>query len=86
MGEAVDSFEIVVSYQGPCTEYTHTSTWFLYGTARQHTLTGLKEFSNYTITMVAVNDAGKSEQSSRSFVTMTDGTYLSNICKALPTI
>ena len=36
-------------------------------------LTGLKEFSNYTITMVAVNDAGKSEESSTSAVTMTDG-------------
>ena len=49
-------------------------------------LTGLKEFSNYTITMVAVNDAGKSEESSRSVVTMTDGKYLSKLCQVLPTI
>ena len=86
MGEAVDSYEIVVSYQGPCTGITHTSSWFLYGTARQHMLTGLKEFSNYTVTMMAVNDAGKSEESSRSVVTMTDGKYLSKVCKLLPTI
>ena len=79
MGEAVDSFEIVVSYQGPCTGITHTSSWFLYGTASQHTLTGLKEFSNYTVTMVAVNDAGKSQESSTSIVTMTDGKYLSKV-------
>ena len=72
----VDRFEIVASYQGDCTGVTYTSTWFLYGTARQHTLTGLKEFSNYTVTMVAVNDAGRTEQSSRSFVTMADGMYL----------
>ena len=58
--EVVDSFEIVVSYEGLCIGYTHTSSWFLYGTARQHTLTGLQEFSNYTVTMVALNDAGKS--------------------------
>ena len=86
MGEAVDGFEIVVSYQGPCTGITHTSSWFLYGTTRQHTLTGLKGFSNYTVTMVAVNDAGKSEEHSRSVVTMTDGKYLSEVCKVLPTI
>ena len=83
VGEVVDSYEIVTSYKGKCTGVTHTSTWFLYGTARQHTLTGLKEFSNYTVTMMAVNDAGKSEQSSTSFVTMADGMYLNNICKAL---
>ena len=83
MGEAVDSFEIVASYQGPCTGITHTSSWFLYGTARQHMLTGLKEFSNYTITMVAVNDAGKSEESSRSVVTMTDGEGLSKVLPAI---
>ena len=85
LGEVVDSYEIVTSYQGDCTGVTHTSTWFLYGTARQHTLTGLKEFSNYSVTMMAVNDAGKSEQSSRSFITMADGMYLSNIC-TIPTI
>ena len=85
VGEVVDSYEIVSSYQGECTGVTHTSTWFLYGTARQHTLTGLKEFSNYSVTMMAVNDAGKSEQSSRSFITMADGMYLSNIC-TIPTI
>ena len=85
-GEAVDSYEIVVSYQGPCTGITHTSSWFLYGTARQHMLTGLKEFSNYTVTMMAVNDAGKSEESSRSVVTMADGEYLSKVCQVLPAI
>ena len=49
-------------------------------------MTGLKEFSNYTVTIMAVNDAGKSEESSRSVVTMTDGKYLSKVCKVLPTI
>ena len=80
MGEVVDSFEIVATYQGPCTGFTHTSTCaILYGTARQHTLTGLEEFSNYTVTMVAVNDAGKSERSSRSVATLANGSYFSTI-------
>ena len=46
-------------------------------------LTGLKEFSNYTVTMMAVNDAGKSEESSRSVVTMADGEYLSKVLPAI---
>ena len=36
--------------------------------------------------MMAVNDAGKSEESSRSVVTMTDGEYLSKVGKVLPTM
>ena len=79
VGEVVDSFEIVASYQGPCTGFNHTSTWFLYGTARQHTLTGLKEFSDYTVTMVAVNDAGRSEWSSKTVTTLANGSYFSTI-------
>ena len=76
VGEVIDSFAIEVSYQGPCAEFTHTSIWnILYGTARQHTLTGLKEFSDYTVTMVAINDAGRSEQSSTNVVTIADGMY-----------
>ena len=78
--EVVDSFEIVATYQGPCTGFTHTSTCaILYGTARQHTLTGLKEFSDYTVTMVAVNTAGRSERSSKTVTTMTTGSYFSTI-------
>ena len=46
------------------------------GTTRRYILTGLQEFSNYTVTVVAVNDAGGSEESSENVVTMADGMYM----------
>ena len=49
------------------------------GTTRQHILTGLQEFSNYTVTVVAVNDAGRSEENSVNVVTMADGMYVCTI-------
>ena len=76
MGDVVDSFEIVVSYQGPCIGFTHTSTCnILYGTARHHTLRDLQEFSNYTVTIRAENIAGRGEKCSTNVVTMADGKY-----------
>ena len=75
----MDSFEVAFSYQGPCSGFTHTNTTIVGGTTRQYTLTGLQEFSNYTVTVVAVNDAGKSEENSVNVVTMADGTYVCTI-------
>ena len=59
-GEVVDSYEVSFSYQGPCSGFNHTNTTTVDGTTRQYTLTGLQEFSNYTVTLVAVNGAGRS--------------------------
>ena len=78
-GEIVDSFEVSFSYQGPCSGFNHTNTTIVGGTTRQYTLTGLQEFSNYTVTVVAVNGAGRSEESSVNVVTMADGTYVCTI-------
>ena len=75
-GEVVDSYEVSFSYQGPCSGFNHTDTTTVNGTTRQYTLTGLQEFSNYTVTVVAVNDAGRSEESSENVVTMADGTCI----------
>ena len=72
-GEVVDSYDVSFSYQGPCTGFNHTNTTTVNGTARQYTLTGLQEFSTYTVTVVAVNGAGRSEESRESVVTMEDG-------------
>ena len=69
----MDSYEVSFSYQGPCSGFNHTSTTTVDGTTRDYTLTGLHEFSNYTVTMVAVNDAGRSEESSVNVVTLPDG-------------
>ena len=64
------------SYQGLCSGFNHNNTITVNGTTRQHTLTGLQEFSNYTVTLVAVNVAGTSGESSQNVVTMADGTYV----------
>ena len=78
-GEIVDSFEVSFSYQGPCSGFTHTNTTTVDGTTRQLILTGLEEFSNYTVTVVAVNDAGRSEENSVNVVTMADSMYICTI-------
>ena len=79
----MDSYEISFSYQGPCTGFNHTNTTTVDGTTRQYTLTGLQEFSNYTVTVAAVNGAGRSEESSENVVTLPDGMLE---CKILPSI
>jgi len=72
-GEIVDNYEVSFSYQGPCSGFNHTNTTTVDGTTREYTLTGLQEFSNYTVTVVAVNGAGRSEESSENVVTMSNG-------------
>ena len=74
----MDSYEVSFSYQGPCIGFNHTNTTAVDGTARQYTLTGLQEFSNYTVTVVAVNGAGRSGGSSVNVVTMGDGTCVNS--------
>ena len=71
----MDSYEVAFSYQGPCSGFNHTNTTTVDGTTRQYTLTGL-QFSNYTVTVVAVNGAGRSEESSVNVVTLPDSTYV----------
>ena len=71
--EVVDSYAVSFSYQGPCSGFNHTSTTTVDGTARQYTRTGLQEFSNYTVTVVAVNGAGRSGESSLNVVTLANG-------------
>ena len=69
----MDSYEVSFSYQGPCSGFNHTNSTTVHGTTRQYTLTGLQEFSNYTVTVVAVNGAGRSEESSENVVTLVNG-------------
>ena len=77
-GEVLESYEVSFSYQGPCSGFNHTNTTTVAGSTRQYTLTGLQEFSNYTVTVVAVNGAGRSEESSKNVVTMGDGTCVNS--------
>ena len=78
-GEIVDSYDISFSYQRPCDGFNHTNTTTVDNTTRQYTLTGLQEFSNYIVTVVAVNASGRSEESSVNVVTLPDGMCVSTI-------
>ena len=69
----MDSYEVSFSYQRSCDGFNHTNTTTVAGTIMQYTLTGLQEFSNYTVTVVAVNGTGRSEESSVNVVTLADG-------------
>ena len=69
----MNSYELVFSYQGPCDSSTHTSTTTVDDTTRQYTLTGLHEFSNYTINITAVNVGGRSAVTSQSVTTIAAG-------------
>jgi len=71
----VSSYEIVFSYQGPCSGFTQTNTTTVEGTSRNYTLSGLQEFSNYTVSVTAVNDAGNATDTVRA-TTLSAGTYL----------
>ena len=69
----MESYAVSFFYQGPCSGFNDTNTTSVAGITRQYTLTALQEFSNYTVTVVAVNGAGRSEESSENVVTMADG-------------
>ena len=66
-------YELVFSYQGPCDSFTHTSTTTVDGTTRQYTLTGLQEFSTYTVNITAANVGGRSAVTSQSVTTRGAG-------------
>ena len=79
-GEIVNSYEIVFSYQGRCDRFTHSSATTVDGSTRQYTLTGLQEFSTYTINMTAVNGGGRSAVTSQSVTTIAAGRlYFSSV-------
>ena len=69
----MNSYELVFSYQGLCDRFIHTRTTTVNGTTRQYTLTGLQEFSTYTINITAVNDGGRSVVTSQSVTTIAAG-------------
>jgi len=71
-GEVVDSYEITFSYQGPCSGITLTNTTTAGATSRSHTQTGLQEFSNYIVSMAAVNSGGRGTQA-QMVTTMSSG-------------
>ncbi len=80
-GEIVARYEVAVSYVGDCPEIASTfpdssSANFL-STALQ--LTDLQEFSNYSLSVTAVNDAGSSETRTLVAATLSTGSVLLNL-------
>ena len=61
-GDAVDRYDIVYTYQGGCSDYTQPENMAIVndGTAREYTLQNLQEFSDYIISVAAVNATGAS--------------------------
>ena len=74
-GEIVARYEIAASYVGDCPEiastYPDTSSANFPSTTVQNT--ELKEFSNYSLSVTAVNDAGRSETSTLVATTLSTG-------------
>ena len=75
----MSSYEIVFSYQGPCSRFTHTNTTTVEGTSRNYTLRGLQEFSNYIVSVTAVSDAGNATATAVA-TTLGAGIYIVMVC------
>ena len=56
--EDVRSYQISYTYDGPCPNVTGSVPVTLNGTATTYEVSGLEEFSSYTITVTAINPAG----------------------------
>ena len=51
----------MATYTGPCTDFTNvTHITNLHSSTRKFNITGLQEYSNYSIAITAFNDAGSS--------------------------
>ena len=76
-GDAVDRYDIVYIYQGGCSNYTQSENMATVndGTAREYTLQNLQGFSDYSINITAVNDAGQSMQTTLTVTTQSAGRY-----------
>ena len=76
-GDAVDRYDVVYTYQGGCSDYTQPENMATVndGTTRECTLQNLQEFSDYNITIAAVNEAGLSMQTRITATTQSAGRY-----------
>ena len=72
-GDVVDFYELTYSYQGPCPGVTQSESVSISGSRRQFVAVALHEFSNYTITIIALNVAGNSPPVTITAETLTAG-------------
>ena len=71
------SYEVTFSYQGPCA-FTDSDNITVMSASRSRTLTGLQEFSSYTVSVTAVNDGGRSTPRTQTVTTMSAGMKLAS--------
>ena len=69
----MDSYEITYSYQGPCPGAAQSESGSISGNRRQFIAADLHEFSNYTITIIALNGAGNSPPETTTIATLPKG-------------
>ena len=69
--EVVNRYEITFSYQGPCSGIPLTSITVGAG-VMSHAQTGLQEFSDYIVNVIAVNSGGRGTQT-QIVTTMSSG-------------
>ena len=74
-GDAVDRYDIVYTYQGGCSDYTQPENMATVndGIAREFTLQNLQEFSDYNISVAAVNGGGTSPAATAVATTASSG-------------
>ena len=81
-GDVVDSYEITYTFQGPCpnAEAPVMTITIDDGTTREYTIVGLEEFSDYLISVAAVNRAGRSDAASTATRTLSTGVCVCREC------
>jgi hypothetical protein len=71
----IKGFTITSTYMGPCNDFTNSTHTFSHlANTTQDNIAGLQEFSNYSITIIAFNDAG-SNSSQVTITTNSSGKY-----------
>ena len=82
-GDVVDTYNIVYTVQGGCSDYTQPENMATVndGTAREYTLQNLQEFSCYNISVTAVNGGGSSPAATATATTAPSGDYITLNCQ-----
>ena len=75
-GDVVDCYEIRYCYQGPCPGVTEVSgNVTVNGSTREYTVSGLQEFSNYTVILTAINMVGNNSTTT-TVTTLASGIHV----------
>ena len=70
----IKGFIVTATYIGPCEEFHNiTNTTMLNSSSRHVNLTGLHEYSNYSVTIIALNDAGNNSSHMVDIATESSG-------------